>query len=383
MALQFARLWQQRGSDIIDDFFERSREAEEKRAAEYQAAVYVQKMWRGFKCRIHLADIACRVVTIQRMYRGFRGRKMFKHEWYRQRLEKETAYQNQMATKIQRTWRGFDTRKRIFDYHKRKEFIETVSAKMEETRENLRKHEQQQRKDELERKAKKLLEWMEQFAGKNHHLLGTKSIPGILSKSPTIVNDDLIKIIEELKKKEAEGRATTPEEMIAKKKLLGPIVGKIPENKLRHSEELQEWIKGHVGKNPYGIRVKPKPDPIELSEPEAKEKPVQGPFLPKINLEKKKSKPLRPSLRVQTDYFDTHNYKREERRQELARRVSDKVFVTLRHIKYDQNSCYISGGPYKRIKGFREVDRTKFIAKKDFKTIIPPIPLFENAMDDY
>ena len=40
---------------------------------------------------------------------------------------------------------------------------------------------------------------------------------------------------------------------------------------------------------------------------------------PKFELEKKKFKPLKPSLRVETDFFDTQNYKREEKRRERAK----------------------------------------------------------------
>ncbi|KAI8855303.1 hypothetical protein BC829DRAFT_4655 [Chytridium lagenaria] len=62
MALQFARLWSRRGVDVVDEFFERSWEAEANRAREHGAAVAIQRRWRGYICRSIMADTTSRVI---------------------------------------------------------------------------------------------------------------------------------------------------------------------------------------------------------------------------------------------------------------------------------------------------------------------------------
>ncbi|KAI8855302.1 hypothetical protein BC829DRAFT_4656 [Chytridium lagenaria] len=208
--------------------------------------------------------------------------------------------------------------------------------------------------------------------------LGQKAFPEYCRK-----HHPALESLRELWREISERRETSTPSRTPPNRVLAPIARRIPEQKLKESGELKTWIQSHVGKNPHGIRVKPRPPDAEFLEPGRREKPAQGPFLPHVQLDKKRSKPLKPSLRVQTDFFDTVNYKREEKRLEIAKRVSDKVFATVRHIKYETKECHIGGGPYQRIKSFRSIDSSKFISKRDFKTIIPPVPLFEKLMDDY
>lgn len=155
-----------------------------------------------------------------------------------------------------------------------------------------------------------------------------------------------------------------------------PSIIKMPEDKLKNSQELKNWISKTVGKNPRNIRVKPRPDPItEIIKPE---KLAQGPFLPKGILTKTKYKPLRPTLRVQTDFYDTKNYIREEKMRELALRVSDEAFLTVKHVKNEIPVHFLRGEPYRvSAKYFREEDPSRFVGKKDFKSQVQPYSLFD------
>ena len=40
-------------------------------------------------------------------------------------------------------------------------------------------------------------------------------------------------------------------------------------------------------------------------------------------------KPFKPTLRVETDFYDTPNYKREEKRKEIAQRGDAQLMITL------------------------------------------------------
>jgi hypothetical protein len=100
----------------------------------------------------------------------------------RQTREKELLLLNTMATKIQKLWRGYASRKCKFDYHSRKRYIQQITVKIEETRKGLREFEERQRVLEMERRRELERERIERLAGVRHHLLGTKAIPGVMAK---------------------------------------------------------------------------------------------------------------------------------------------------------------------------------------------------------
>ncbi|KAH9248728.1 hypothetical protein BASA81_013618 [Batrachochytrium salamandrivorans] len=100
----------------------------------------------------------------------------------------------------------------------------------------------------------------------------------------------------------------------------------IPESRLRQNPGLEQWINEHVSKNPRNIRIRPLSTPEPIG-PEG-QKLAQGPFLPKYRLIQKIQKPLHPTLRVETGFFDTPTFLREEQRHHLRLCVSQKPFTT-------------------------------------------------------
>ena len=178
---------------------------------------------------------------------------------------------------------------------------------MEDLRKNLQIHEISQSQMERALKEQQRMALIDKLAGKRHHLLGTISNPGIYTTRPK-----------------------TPTHPLSPKlnKDAPPALIKIPESQLRDNLVLKEWIDQNLknSKNFFkkvGVRQEPEPETVD--------KTAQGPFLvffswqahiikPKYALIKKKFKPFKPTLRVQTDYYDTPNFKREEKRQELTQR---------------------------------------------------------------
>ncbi|KAJ3163419.1 N-terminal acetyltransferase A complex catalytic subunit ard1 [Irineochytrium annulatum] len=384
MALSFARLWQLKGADVVDEFFQRARVAESLREKEHYAVVKIQSIFKRFKQRKRWADILYRVTEIQRIYRGHLARKFYADAKKALARSKELAKQNKQASLIQKLWRGYYSRKCVFDFRRRRLFIQNVEKKMVETREQLLLHEQRQREADAIDRASKHLERIERVAGRSHHLLGTRQIPGILDKVPDSEADLKSLIVSSARK--AQGalderdvtRQTTTRKGSARSLSgvrLAPLV-RIPETKLRDNRELRAWIERTVGHNPRGIRVKPMR--IHGDERLRTEKMAQGPFLPKFDLERKKSRPFRPTLRVETGFFDTANYKKDERRIEKMLRISDQVFATVKHPKHEPTN-FNGDGPHTLIRYFRDVDKSKFIAKHDFKNIIAPISIFDDS----
>ncbi|KAJ3331674.1 spermatogenesis-associated protein 17 [Blyttiomyces sp. JEL0837] len=359
MALAFAQIWGRHGSDIVEEFFEMAREAEEHRVDEYAKVVKLEAFWRGQRAR--------------------------------EKLKKQI-------------WRGYWSRKHVFDFYARKVYIAEIVDKMDQMRTSLREYEAAQQKLDRDRRQKALQEKLERMAGRRHHLVGTKAIPGVMAKvtEPTIPEVETATVpFESLMSLDSRGNYVDGEFDGYEGKvycpggkggdgigdggvggrnntaMLPPLV-RVPESHLRNNKALREWVKSHVGTNPRGIRVKP---PREEESDGTITKAAQGPFLPLVRLKKRKTKPFKPTLRVETDFYDTKNYQMEERRRELAERVSDKVFVTLKHVVHPPGDLYLGGGPYKLQERFRDVDPSKFLSKKDFKSVLAPVPLFDDFMD--
>eukprot|EP00842_Homolaphlyctis_polyrhiza_P005659 jgi/Hompol1/6094/HPOL_000354-RA len=203
-------------------------------------------------------------------------------------------------------------------------------------------------------------EKLSKAASMRHHLLGTKAVPGVYARVQT-------------------AKAVRQPDVIDEHGHVDPFA-KIPESKLRHNPGIDAWIRDNIGKNPKNIRIHP-PETPEL-EPDEQAKLVQGPFLPKYRLYRKKLMPLHPTLRVETDFYDTRSFAREERRKDIALRVSQQPFATGLPSHKPTATYFLRDEPYvpKDNGMFRKYDPTQRISKKEFKNVLAPIRLFDEVL---
>ncbi|XP_043273335.1 spermatogenesis-associated protein 17-like [Venturia canescens] len=120
-------------------------------------AVVIQRHWRGFRARI-----SAKIILIRRV----------EAMWQ--------CYYDKSATKIQRAWRQHRARVTGSRAKSTKNWMANVHDKNEETVQRLRsfrKAELKHVEDEIERES---LLWILFILFKLHHLLGTKSCPGVL-----------------------------------------------------------------------------------------------------------------------------------------------------------------------------------------------------------
>ncbi|KAJ3039862.1 spermatogenesis-associated protein 17 [Rhizophlyctis rosea] len=376
MALSYAKLYLQKGTGIIDDFFRLSSDAELHRQEEHDAACKIQKAWRGYVARDWILLIHKEAVRIQRAFRGHMGRKMYEREVVERDRARRMNYYNAMAVRIQKTWRGYRNRKYVFDFRARQHYIEQLKEKLEQTRADLSTYAETQRTQLQTHNLQQYISHLEKLAGTRHHLLGTKAIPGVFSgRVPDVLSTppDLATSAE----------SSDPHNRLHPSRNLGPLT-KVPESKLRDNAALREWVRNTVGKNAKGIVVKPPRRDEGVVEDG---KIVQGPFLPKGDLNKKKGRPFRPTLRVQTDYLSVINAWREERLQEAGMRITTEAFQIPHHVPHDHPTYFQRGDPYKLIaygrKTFREEDPDMRISRYDFKNIVPPIQIFDDVAAEY
>ncbi|KAL2913652.1 hypothetical protein HK105_206812 [Polyrhizophydium stewartii] len=357
MALAFAKIWQRR-SDTVDEFFALSRDAETNRQREYDAAAMIQKHWRRHVCLTYFRTLKTLTLRIQRVFRGYRGRKRAAKIAIQLGHERRMRFYNSMATKIQKVWRGWLSRKHRFDFYARKRYI----AQMDEMRRTLQMREAEQRTAFAAQEILQTEEKLERVAATRHHLLGTRAVPGVFARVNTAA-------------------ALRQPDVIDEHGHFNPAK-KIPESKLRSNPGLEAWVRANVGKNPRGICIKPPETPEPA--PDEASKVAQGPFLascngwerPKHMLLRRKLEPLHPSLRVQTDYFDTRMFAREERRKDIAMRVSQRPFMTGKTPRPIATDYFLREEPYvpKNDDVFRKYKlEGNRVSKKDFKNVLGPV----------
>ncbi|CAD5116643.1 DgyrCDS5514 [Dimorphilus gyrociliatus] len=261
---------------------------------------------------------------------------------------------NEMAVKIQKVWRGYYSRKYVFNYYARQRYLEALLHKNETIRNELKEWEEMENRRQQIEEDEIMKSRIKNWAQGHHHLRGTTVIPGIYN-SP-------YKPIPELET-----------QLILAKPRVADSGMKNRRNK---------YVK-------YGSG-----DAFELNQleslPPIHEKP-QGPFRDPHEVWRQRLKPLKPSLRVQTSYTSVEEARELMRKEEWAARLFDKKLVPFTHPPEKQYQPLLHGSsqygqiPYGTAY-FREEKPERFIMAhnpKHFNTVVPPIEVFEKVNDVY
>nr|XP_009931165.1 PREDICTED: spermatogenesis-associated protein 17 [Opisthocomus hoazin] len=321
------------------------RSADEDRKIEYKAAVKIQSWFRGCRVRAYLRYLNRMVVFIQKWWRGYRSRRYF-------RKMVETAYfimkmnfYNEMAVRIQKRWRGYYVRKYIHNYHALKKYLEAVSVNNEIVRNELQEYaemkENEKKRKDLEQKEKE----KKYQARKMHYLLSTEQIAGVYN-SPFRKSPDPMELL------------------------------------LRKSKPLSHrWQ-----------QICPRPPTFSMPQalpPIGRQKP-QGPFRDTAEVLQQRYKPVEPTLQVAASINSLLEKAREEMKwEEWRNRIHDNEFLPFSsyHKNEKYNPSIHRSGKYGQetygVKHFREVQPKKWVADKDFQTVLPSIVLFEKFGKTY
>ncbi|MDC3321731.1 hypothetical protein OAV88_03935 [bacterium] len=116
---------------------------------------------------------------MQRVARGRAGRKRVSRRENEKRLENERLVFEYYAGEIQRLWRGHFSRKYKHDFYARKQYIATVVMRGNELREKLEAYASDCLSNREKERARKREEEFQKVTENLHHLVSTKSTPGI------------------------------------------------------------------------------------------------------------------------------------------------------------------------------------------------------------
>uniref|UniRef100_A0A8C2T444 Spermatosis associated 17 n=1 Tax=Coturnix japonica TaxID=93934 RepID=A0A8C2T444_COTJA len=332
---------EERLSRLREEYFRKNRSVDEERKIVYKAAVKIQSWFRGCRVRAYLRYLSKMVILIQKWWRGYQSRRYFREE-----------------TKIQKTWRGYYVRKYTHNYYALKKYLEAISLNNEIVRNELQEYaemnEMEKKKKDLEKKEKE----KKYKARKMHYLLSTVQIPGIYN-SPFRKSPDPMELLLQQSKpfSHSQQRVKSP-----------------------FTYDLYDWPT--CKRPPTFPTGKPLP-------PIGRQKP-QGPFRDTDEVLRQRYKPLEPTLRVAASFSSPLEKAREEmKKEEWGKYIHENEFLPFssyhRNKKYELSihASEKKGNETYGVKHFREVQPNKWIAGKDFQTVLPSILLFEKFGKTY
>eukprot|EP01112_Ceratiomyxa_fruticulosa_P003196 TRINITY_DN1356_c0_g1_i1.p1 TRINITY_DN1356_c0_g1~~TRINITY_DN1356_c0_g1_i1.p1 ORF type:complete len:286 (-),score=47.63 TRINITY_DN1356_c0_g1_i1:85-942(-) len=191
---KFLCLYQKRQQEVLSSYFHAAREAENYRYKEWNAAIKIQSFWRGCLLRKILQGFHDNATTIQRVFRGYLARCDFTKMQLERERQLRLDYFTKAACNVQRIFRGFYSRKYIHNFYGRKKYLMEVYSRGEQLRID-QQAQLQRAMDEQEnaQKAATLAKFKDE-TGRMHHVISTKSIPGVFhpDRVKVVVNDSPI-----------------------------------------------------------------------------------------------------------------------------------------------------------------------------------------------
>ncbi|CAF1234925.1 unnamed protein product [Didymodactylos carnosus] len=324
--------------DILSQLEHLAKEAERAREDENKASLKIQSVWRGHRVRSYIRLLNRYATVIQAFWRVFKAKRIYRQKLKEHVIHTRLKYYDDNATKIQKVWRGYYVRKYISDYYSRKKYFNVLEQKNEQVRLELHEYREYLDQKGLELRRMKNIQKLEEEAKRTHYLMSTKTCSGVYNS----------KFLH------------APKEMEI---ILRNIKYDIP--KLRQRKEQQTDV------------------PPKLLPP-LNPKP-QGPFRTADEVRYQRYRPLKPSLRCESDYYSVEKMREELKLQEWTERVHDETF----------KSSINREKPYQRLMAGTDVfseqklcfrgatDRQRWTTEKDFRTLVHGIPEFDKFQTTY
>lgn len=176
----FLKLWNMRHS-VDADLARSIRLAEINKDRELRAAITIQSHRRGMYARRRIKTMLKSCVSIQRIWRSFLARQYACHISMLRDKRRAHALWTRMATVIQKTLRGFYSRRYKHSYYERQAYLASVTIKEEKIRElsdqvaESTHYAREQVRMETEKGE------FDKLAKDLHHLMSTSNTPGVFN----------------------------------------------------------------------------------------------------------------------------------------------------------------------------------------------------------
>jgi len=186
---KLAEEWKWAKHEIMKSYYDSLNEMEREKLRELSAAIKIQKNVRKLLCRkrfILLKEIA---LEIQKNLKGYLARESHWKSVNFLSNDMNNQFFAYHATIIKKHWLGYRCRRNKLDYKERKRYLELIKKKNEESLSQLQEYtlavqyEIDRKKEEDQRK------YFNKVASNLHHLVSTKTIPGVYN--PSYVSEEM------------------------------------------------------------------------------------------------------------------------------------------------------------------------------------------------
>lgn len=165
--------------EVTDRYFEMTQAASDGRPSETGAVVKIQCVYRASKLRKVWHAVVGGVRMIQRCIRGWLAQTRMKALRYTRSRRLSSHFFNHCAAVIQKFFRGWQSRRKLHDFYGRKAYLEKVGQRGEWTVDFLRQRQHDQLSKAKAEEEEQMRKEFVNLAGDLHHLVSTKTIPGV------------------------------------------------------------------------------------------------------------------------------------------------------------------------------------------------------------
>jgi hypothetical protein len=183
----FALLWE-RQSEVLGECRAQIAARDANQVGECAAVTSIQNNYRGMMCRDLYKRKRAGAVMMQRLFRGYTGRNCAAEALSEGVKRQEIAFFHYHVAVLQRSLRGFYSRKYVHDFYARKAYIQSVVEKSNMLRTQLAAQREASKREEQQRKLREAQKSFKEATQTLHHLVSTKSRLGVY-RSP--FSDDL------------------------------------------------------------------------------------------------------------------------------------------------------------------------------------------------
>ena len=364
-----------RKHQILTEIFEEAQHAASLLKHEFESAVFIQAWFRGVRLRAYLKHLNTSATTIQKHWRAYVARGIFRRIVESNLRLMREAYYNTMATVIQKVWRGYFVRKYVHNFYSRQKYLDAVVEMNSFALDDLYRYEENVVAMAKKTQAERLEHNRVLNATRNHFMLSTTQSAGVYALSSCKENNEIELIMQKLKSHELQAfRQNYSQEFSSPSPCTAPSRDQFVFAKSSASPDIASIASESSKPSPLpGINITMRKQ--------------QGPFKTVEQVQRIKNRPLHPTLRVSTDFYSVEKARESMIAQEEVKQVIDDRFSPFKTVRHDYIPMLHTNSKYGTVKygseHFREEDEGMLTLKERFKTVLPPIKVFDQANSSF